>query len=185
MSDAQWERDPDPTRPVTSVTAAADEFKRNFRTLQRMIRSGALPGGKYPGKARWWVYTDTPKYAELAIGKRIDPIAASTAAIPPADALHRQVADLIAMAVARENEWAARENEWRARDRDHQEKIRQLMTSSAVEAERAEAAENAVLQLTNALVAVRVLAEKSGQLSTIYRDLLAANYIPDDLGDLS
>ena len=186
MSDAHWERDPDPARPLTSVTEAAKAFKRDFRTLQKRIRAGELPGGKYPGKKRWWVYTDTAGYRELVVaaGGEHSP-AASTAPSQADDALRSQIADLIAVAMVRENEWALREKEWAARDRDHQEKIRQLMAASALETERAEAAENAVQQLTNALAAVRVLAEKSGQLSGTYRDLLAANYIPDDPGDLA
>ncbi len=195
MSGARWERDPDPARPVTSVTQLAAALKdagarnRDFRTLQNKIRddNDKLAGGKYLGKARWWVYTDTAAYRDLMAAVSDDPTTAAADVASPSTeaALRGQIADLIAMAVAREKDWAARENEWRARDRDHQDKIRQLMAASAVEAERAEAAENAVLQLTNALVAVRVLAEKSGQTSTIYRDLLAANYIPGDLGDLS
>ena len=182
MGGADWERDPDPTRPVTSVTKLATALKNagraehDFRTLQNKIRDDKLAGGKYLGKARWWVYTDTAAYRELMGAVSEEPItAAADAASPSTEAA---LAGLIAMA-------AARENEWRARDRDHQEKIRQLMAASALETERADAAEHAVKQLANALAAVRVLAEKSGQLSTTYRDLLAANYIPDDPGELT
>lgn len=185
MSDAHWERDPDPARPVTSVTAAAKAFKHDFRTLQKRIAAGELPGGKYPGKPRWWVYTDTTAYLELAAAAG-GPTRSSPAASSPTEAaLRAQIADLIAMAAARETQWALREREWAGRDRDHQEKIRQLLATSALETERAAAAEHAVHQLTNALAAVRVLAEKSGRLSTAYRDLLAANYIPDDPSDLA
>ncbi len=182
MGDAECERDPDPTRPVTSVTRLGAALKdagrpdHDFRTLQNKIREGNLAGGKYLGKARWWVYTDTAAYRELMGAVSEEPIAAAADAASPST--EAALAGLIAMA-------AARENEWRARDRDHQEKIRQLMAASALETERADAAEHAVKQLANALVAVRVLAEKSGQLSTTYRDLLAANYIPDDPGELT
>lgn len=178
MSDVKWERDPDPARPVTSATEAADSFKkkRDFRTVQRWIREGDLPGGKYPGKARWWVYTDTAKYAELAGGTDFTPRAASSASAAPA-----ALVDL----AAREREWATRESALLARDRDHQETIRQLLAANALEAERAEAAETAVEHLTAALAALRVLADKSGRLSTTYRDLLGGHYIPDDPADLT
>lgn len=185
MGDAHWERNPDPARPVTYVTKAAKALNHDPRTLQKKIRRGDLPGGKYLAKARWWVYTDTAAFRELS-ATNDKPTTASADASPPTEtALHGQIAELIALEAAREAGWALREKEWAGRDRDHQEKIRQLMAASALETERAEAAEQAVKQLANALAAVRVLAEKSGQLSTTYRDLLAANYIPDDPGELT
>ena len=200
MSDPRWERDPDPARPVTSVTQLAAALKdaraRNcdFRTLQNKIRTNKLDGGKYLGKARWWVYTDTAAYRNLMAAVSDEPTTAAADVDSPSTeaALRGQIADLIAMAVAREKDWAARENHWHARDRDHQDKIRQLMAASAGEAERADSAHKvneslltAHEHLLKALTESRSEAVTSLQISNIYRDLLASHYIPDDPGELT
>lgn len=59
VEDREWERDPDPRRPVLSASKAAKRLGvQSYRTVIARIKRSELPGGKFPGRERWWVYLD-------------------------------------------------------------------------------------------------------------------------------
>ncbi len=168
MSDAPpWETYPDPTRPTVPLSQAKAVFGRHLRTLQNSIRAGELAGGKYPGKPRWYVYTDTDVYA-AATGVPRHPRPGEPA--PANDAID----DLRHQLTLRD-----------AQLRDRDDTIRQLTAAAALEAERATAHEQVADHLLKALTASRLEAQKSVEISAIYRDLVAGHYIPDDPSQLA
>ena len=162
VSDGEWVRAPDPARRVVSATQAARVLRRDLKTVQKQIRAGHLPGGRYPGKTRWWVDAESlSKVSPGGAGKL------SSAPTVSDDDLRRQLA-------ARTAELA-----------DREETIRQLTAAAALEADRAAAVDRFSEHLLNALAEAKTVNTKSLQISAIYRDLVATRYIPDDPGELT
>lgn len=179
MESGEWVRDPQAGRFVVPVAVAARALRKHPETVQKEIRAGRLDGGRYTDKARWWVYVDADPAIQAVHGATPRPTATKPASEPAApsgteDELRRQLA-------ARDAKLA---------DRD--ETIRQLTTAAALETERADSAHktNEKLirvfeQLLEAIAESRTEAATSLRISTIYRDLIATQYIPDDPGELT
>lgn len=176
-----WVRDPDPGRPVVSATEVHRILGHDLATVQRLIRTneskGGLAGGKYPGKARWWVYVDADPRIQAAVDKQ---------------RRHPRRSDEPPLASSGENALRRQLAASEAKLRDREEALRQLTTAAALETERADLAHKAnesLLKahehLLKAFTESRSEAVMSLQISNIYRDLLASNYIPNDPGELT
>ncbi|GEM_PF-3426224 len=179
MESGEWVRDPQAGRSVVPVAVAARALRKHPETVQKEIRVGRLDGGRYTDKARWWVYVDADPAIQAVHGVMQRPSATEPLpelAHPPGtdEELRRQL--------------AARD----ARLADREETIRQLTTAAALETERADSAHktNEKLirvfeQLLEAIAESRTEAATSLRISTIYRDLIATQYIPNDPGELT
>lgn len=185
MQEAEWVRTPAAGRPVVSASEAARIFGNRLITIQKRIQSGRLEGGRYPGKARWWVYTDTdPRLAaqgrEVADLPKVDD--------PAARSREQELLRQLEESAARwAEERAALEARHRA-DRHRIDAVLALNAETLVAGEEyrsaAEEAAELVQHSISAMLRFKSAADKWMAVSGKWRDLVAAENMPDDLSGI-
>lgn len=185
MQEAEWVRTPAAGRPVVSASEAARILGNRLITVQKRIQSGRLEGGRYPGKARWWVYADTdPRLAARHRG------VADSAKLGGHDAglLEQELRHQLEETTAR---WAEERAALEARHRADLNRIDAILALNAetlVAGEEyksaAEEAAELVQHSISAMLRFKSAADKWMAVSGKWRDLVAAENMPDDLSGI-
>ncbi len=176
----EWERAPDPHRPVIDATQASAILKLGtYRTLVARIKRGKFKaGGKYPGKKRWWVYADAlPGNHNL---RPAPPTPASTAGQPQQastqDALINQLQGQLRVHKQRQAELLAAcsaANDASDSYRDSADLILEAIRDNQTVLDKA----------LRAAAGFQRSADQFREEAGHYRNILAEMSIPDDLAD--